>query len=125
VKEICVSDTDEDDDNDDGLADITARFEVALEAASSAAAAAHTGPDLDNLIARGLVEVAAKVVARMTSPAIAEQLFDAAASGLWDDAHPDGLLEEAQAPQMSAADAEKKRRMRQLQKASRKANRRK
>jgi hypothetical protein len=118
-----VGDTDEDDD--DGLADITARFEVALEAASSAATAAHTGPDLDNLIARGLVEAAAKVVARLTGPAIAEQLFDAAASGLWDDANPDSVVEDDQAPRMPAADAEKKRRMRQLQKASRKANRRK
>ena len=118
-----MSDTDENDD--DGLADITARFEVALEAASSAAAATHTGPDLDHRIARGLVEAAAKVVARMTSPAIAEKLFDAAASGIWDDANPDAIREDNQAPRMSAADAEKKRRMRQLQKAGRKANRRK
>jgi hypothetical protein len=108
------------------LADITARFEVAMETASSAAAAAHAGHDPDNLIARGLVEAAARVVARLTSPAIAEKLFDAAASDLWDDANPAGnITDNDQAPRLSAAEAEKKRRMRQLQKASRKANRRK
>jgi hypothetical protein len=123
VREICVSDTDENDD--DGLADITARFEVALEAASSAAASTNAGPDLDHRIARGLVEAAAKVVARLTGPANAEKLFDAAASGLWDDANPDAILADVEAPRMSAAEAEKKRRMRQLQKAGRKANRRK
>jgi hypothetical protein len=121
--EVRVDDTDV---NDARLAEITARFEVALEVAYTAAVNAHANQEPGDIIAKGLVDAAAAVVAKMTSPVIAERLFEDAASALWDVVHPDAIVDNDLAPPPPpSADAEKKRRMRQLQKASRKANRRK